>query len=89
MKGTTTVKEAEALRTGITSFMKMIDRRQAHGEAQFAVLEAALHLLWIEEDHKPTAGSTYVCRLEAAMGAVRAAVVATNIALLESRSIRE
>ena len=64
----------------IIALMKSIDRREAHGEAQYAILEAALYLLSV--DGSPQVEADLADRLYAALGAARAAVVAINYALV-------
>lgn len=75
----------EALREAISAFMPRIDRSRAQGEAQFAVLEGALQLLRVDDPRPAPRDGDQAHSLQEALGAVRAAVVATSYALVRSR----
>ncbi len=76
--------EREEVRKRIASFMITIDRNRPHGEAQFAILEGALHLLGLDDPHLTP--RCWSAKLQEALGAVRAAVVAVAYALVQSRT---
>lgn len=73
----------------LNNALERVDRRAALGEAQVAVLEAAVRLIQAEHAEladRPGEG-TELLRTELlrdALGSVRAAVVATGVALTES-----
>ncbi len=75
-----------AAREAIESLIRTIDRRHAHGEAQVAVLEAALHLMLVDELPPACSPADRTELLRTALAAGRAAVLATNYALVASRS---
>ncbi|PWJ02352.1 hypothetical protein DKG34_39095 [Streptomyces sp. NWU49] len=75
-------------RTAIDVLMGTIDRQQPVGEAQFAILEAALQLLRLDELSSSGVDVDEIKLLREALGATRAAVLATQYALVRAIDAR-
>ncbi len=82
------VIQVEEIRNDIALLMRAADRSTARGEARFAVLEAALHLLRLDDRQPPPGTADDVEPLRDALAAARAAVVATNHALVRACDAR-
>lgn len=67
--------------------MKRVDRRDALGEAQVAVLEAAVRLIRADQPEFATLPLERTDLLREALGSVRAAVVATGAAVTWSHQM--
>lgn len=76
--------DARSARTAIDVLMRTIDRQQPAGEAQFAILEAALQLLRLDELSSSGIDVDEIELLREALGATRAAVMATQYALVRT-----
>ncbi|WP_198358172.1 hypothetical protein [Streptomyces fildesensis] len=64
--------------------MRTIDRQLPAGEAQFAILEAALQLLRLNDPSSSRIDVDEIDLLREALGATRAAVLATHYALVRT-----
>jgi hypothetical protein len=70
--------------SAIDVLMRTIDRQLPVGEAQFAILEAALQLLRLEDSSSPKINTDEIELLREALGATRAAVLAIQYALVRA-----
>lgn len=68
----------------LNNALERVDRRAALGEAQVAVLEAAVRLIQAEHAELADLPGERTELLRDALGSVRAAAVATGVALTES-----
>jgi len=71
----------------LNNALERVDRRAALGEAQVAVLEAAVRLIQAEQPGLAERPDERTELLRDALGSVRAAVVATGVALTESHMV--
>ncbi|WP_406331857.1 hypothetical protein [Streptomyces sp. NBC_00203] len=75
------VLEADALEDVLATALRRVDRREALGEAQVAVLEAAVNIVRAGRPQLAQLPLERTELLREALGAVRAATVATGVAL--------
>jgi hypothetical protein len=75
------VLEADALEGVLATALQRVDRREALGEAQVAVLEAAVNIVRAGQPQFAELPLERTELLREALGAVRAATVATGVAL--------
>ena len=75
------VLEADALEDVLATALQRVDRREALGEAQVAVLEAAVNIVRAGRPQLAQLPMERTELLREALGAVRAATVATGVAL--------